>query len=100
MTENYHKWDIAEQLDSEEEITAYLAEVFDSGDSAEIRRALGYVARARNMSQLASNTGMSRAGIYKALSAEGNPSFDNIAAIVNSFGFRLTIVPLQSSAPV
>ena len=87
------KWDMTQELDSDAMIAAYLDAVFADGDPDEIRRALGHVARARGMSDLAGAIGISRAGIYKALAAGGNPSFATIAAILDALGVRLAVVP-------
>lgn len=83
------EYDIAEHLNSEEEIQLYLNEILEEGDPALILSALGDIAKARNMSQLAKEVGMSREGLYKALSGQGNPTFTTIIKIVNSLGLKL-----------
>lgn len=60
-------------------------------DPAFIVKALGAVARARNMSKLARDTGMSREGLYKALSGEGNPSFETVSKVAKALDLRLTL---------
>lgn len=92
MSEEVAVYDAAEYLKSEEDIALFLDAVMDeSGDDpAAVARALGAVARARNISELSRQTGISREGIYKALSGQGNPSFDTIMRIVASLGLRLT----------
>ena len=60
------RWDITEYLDSPEQIAAYLDAVFEGGDAAEIRDAIGYVARAKGMTDVATKAGVTRAGLYKA----------------------------------
>jgi probable addiction module antidote protein len=62
-------------------------------DPTFIIHALGVIARARNMSQLAKDAGISREGLYKALSPEGNPSFATVAKIAKALGFRLSVHP-------
>ena len=91
MTLQTTKWDITEHLDSEEAIAAYLDAVFEDGDAAEIRRALGHVARARGMTDVARSVGISRAGLYKALGEKGNPSFDLVQGLLRTFGVKLSI---------
>lgn len=85
------RWDITEYLGSDEEVTAYLEAVFDQGDPDEIRAALGHVARARGMTQVARNAGITRAGLYKALAEGGNPSFATIASVLKALGIRLKL---------
>ncbi len=85
------RWDIAEHLDSDEAIAAYLEAVFEEGDDAEIRDAIGHVARARGMTEVANKAGISRAGLYKALGEGGNPSFAAISSILKALGVRLTV---------
>lgn len=89
----FRRWDAANYLDSEEDIAEYLAAVMEDGDPALIAAALGDIARARNMSQLARDTGMTREGLYKALSGEGNPSFATVAKVARALGFKLALAP-------
>ncbi len=80
MAERFNRWDAANYLKSDEDIQAYLDACIeeDAGDGKTIAAALGAIARARNMAQLARDAGMSREGLYKALSGDGNPSFGNL----------------------
>ena len=84
-------YDVAEQLRTPEEMAAYLdAWLMDAPhDSAGLARALGDVARAKGMSQLARDTGLSRESLYKALSESGNPSFDTVLRVAKALGLRL-----------
>ena len=93
MTEKFSRYDRAELLKTEEEIEAYLeSSLEDAGDDpSSIARALGVIARARNMSQLARDTGMTREGLYKALSGEGNPTMATIAKVANALGYKLSL---------
>lgn len=93
MTEKFSRYDTADHLRTEEEITLYLEAVMEEGDPALIAAALGDVARARNMSQLARDTGMTREGLYKALSGEGNPSFATVMKVAHALGLKLTFQP-------
>lgn len=90
-------WDSAELLQSEEDIRTYLdACLEEAGDDPKfIVHALGVIARARSMSQLARDTGLTREGLYKALSPEGNPSFATVAVVARALGFRLTVQPIE-----
>lgn len=87
--------DSAEHLKTEEDIQLYLeACLKEAGDDpAFIVHALGVVARARNMSQLARDTGLSRAGLYKALSPGGNPAFSTVVKVARALGFKLSVQP-------
>ena len=71
----------------------------DPGDGTVIRAALNDIARAQNMSELARETGMTRAGIYRALANDGNPSFTTILKIIQAMGLRIRIEGMQPSAP-
>jgi probable addiction module antidote protein len=85
------RYDIAEQLRAPEEMAAYLDAWFEEApdDAAGIARALGDVARARGMTQVARNAGLTRESLYKALSARGNPSFATILKVARALGVRL-----------
>lgn len=100
MTLKTTRWDSADYLKIEADRTAYLEACLEEapGDSAFIAHALGVVARARNMSQLARDTGLTREGLYKALSDEGNPSFGTVLKVVNALGYRLAIVREKKAA--
>lgn len=93
--ERFSRYDTADYLRSEEDIEAYLEAVMtEAGDDpALIRHALGTIARARNMSQLARDAELSREGLYKALSAEGNPSFATVVRITRALGLKLHFQP-------
>lgn len=84
------RWDSAAQLRTDEDIAAYLDACFEEAgdDAAFITKAIGVVARARGMSQLARDTGISREGLYKALSSEGNPEFATIVKVMKALGLK------------
>ncbi len=90
-------WDSAEYLETEEDIQLYMEACLEeaSDNPAFIVHALGVVARARNMSQLSRDTGLSREGLYKALSPEGNPTFSTVAKVAKALGFKLTVQPMN-----
>ena len=93
MTVKLKRWDSAEHLQTEEDMQLYLDACFEEAgdDAAFIAKALGTVARARSMTQLAKDTGMGRESLYKALSGEGNPSFGTILKVINALGLRLHV---------
>jgi probable addiction module antidote protein len=82
-------WDAAQHLTSEVDIVAYLEAALEEGDPAVFTAALGDVARAKGMSEVASATGLGRESLYKALSPEGNPEFATILKVVHSLGLTL-----------
>lgn len=83
------KWDVVDHLDTEEDMALYLEACLDENDPALVVAALGDIARARGMAQLARETGLTREGLYKALSADGNPSFATVMKVMNALGFKL-----------
>lgn len=87
------KWDVVEHLKDEEDMRLYFEACIeeDPGDGSLIRAALGDIARARGMSQLARDTGLAREGLYKALSAEGNPEFSTIMKVIKALGLKLHV---------
>lgn len=91
------RYDTVDYLTTEADITAYLEAVMEEGDPALIAAALGDIARARNVSQLAREVGMSREGLYKALSGAGNPSFATITRIMRALGLRLSVLPASKA---
>jgi len=90
-------WDSAEHLKTEEDIQLYFEACLEEAgdDPGFIVHALGVVARTKNMSELARQTGLSREGLYKALSQDGNPTFATVAKVAKVLGFKLTF---QSAA--
>jgi probable addiction module antidote protein len=89
-------WDSAELLDSPESIAAYIEAAFEDGDPSLIAHALGVVARARGMSQLAKDTGLSRDALYKAFQPDGNPTLQTLTSVMKALGMKLT-AQVQSS---
>ena len=84
------KWDSAEYLKTDEDMALYLEACLEEAgdDAAFIAKALGNIARARGMTQLAKDTGLGRESLYKALSGEGNPSFATILKVTRSLGLE------------
>ena len=80
-------WDAAEHLDTPEAIAAYLEAAFEDGDPGLIAAAIGDVARARGMADLARETGLSRESLYRTLSGDGNPSFSTISRFFKPLEF-------------
>ena len=89
------RFEAADYLKTEEDIAAYLADIAEDGDAVLLASALGDVAHARNMSQLARDAGISRVGLAKALSPDGNPSFATIAKVAKALGLKITFAPAK-----
>jgi probable addiction module antidote protein len=91
------KWDSAAHLRSEEDMALYLEACLEEAgdDAAFVAKALGTIARAKGMSQLARDTGLGRESLYKALSGEGNPSFATILKVTHALGIKLHAAPIN-----
>jgi probable addiction module antidote protein len=84
-------WDSAEYLKTDEDIAEYLEAVFEDGDPALVAAALGDVARAKGMTQIAQAAGLGRESLYKALSPEGNPEFATVLKVIRALGLKLKV---------
>lgn len=91
MQEKFTRWDPVDRLATEADQRAYLNASLDDdpGDGSLIRAALGDIARARGMSRVSRDAGMSREGLYRALSAEGNPEFATVMRVMRALGLHL-----------
>ena len=89
-------FDVAEVLSDDERIAAYLEEAFADGDPAFIASAIGEVARARNITAIARETGLTRETLYRAFSPGGNPTLATMATVVKALGYQLAIRPLAT----
>lgn len=86
------RWDSAKYLKTDKDVAAYLEACFEEAgdDAAFIAHALGVVARAKGMTQLARDTGLGRESLYKALSEDGNPEFSTVLKVMKALGLKLT----------
>jgi probable addiction module antidote protein len=84
-------WDTAEYLKTDKDIANYLEAVFEDGDPALVAAALGDVARAKGMAQIAQAAGLGRESLYKALSPEGNPEFATVLKVMRALGLKLKV---------
>ncbi len=89
-------FDPAEHLKDDADIAAYLSVVIEEGDAGELAHALGVVARARGMSQIAEESGLGREALYKALRADAQPRFDTISRVCKALGVKLVAQPLHT----
>lgn len=83
------EFDTAEYLTNEQEIALYLEDILESGDPKLIAHALGNIAKARGMTELAKQTGIKRESLYKSLSSTGNPEFGTILKVLKALNIRL-----------
>ncbi len=88
-------FDPAEYLDSDAAIAAYMTEALETDDPSFVVDALGVVARARGMTEVAREAGVSRESLYRALSTEGNPEFATVMRVVRALGLRFSISPMR-----
>jgi probable addiction module antidote protein len=82
-------FDLSDYLDDEDMQTEYLNQVLQDGNAAEFTRAVGHIARARGMAQLARDTGLGRESLYKALSADAKPRFETVFKVMQALGLKL-----------
>ena len=87
------RWDTSETLESEQDIAGYLAEAFETNELAVIRKAMANVAKARNMTQIAAQMGISRRGLYKMFSDTGNPELATVQKFLDVIGVKMSIRP-------
>lgn len=85
------KFDVQDHLKTPEDRAAYLEAAFEDGDPALIAHALGDIARAQGMTDVAKQTGLTRASLYKSLSADGHPEFTTILKVVHALGLKITV---------
>ena len=94
---NTSPYDSAELLNTPRAIELYMAEALESGDAAFIMHALGVVARAQSMSDVARKTGLARENLYKALTVTGSPEFTTVLRVLKALGMKLTIRPAAAA---
>ncbi|MDO5503718.1 MAG: putative addiction module antidote protein [Actinomycetia bacterium] len=92
-TTTYHRFDAADYLEDLDDVATYLEIALEQSeqDPSALPRALGVIARSRNMSELARRVGMSRDGLYKALSADGNPTWSTILKVTTALGLKFEL---------
>lgn len=90
MSEKLVPYDAAEALGSAEAIDEFMRDAFESGDAGYIAHALGIVARAKGMTEVARETGMAREALYRSFAVDGNPTLKSVLALMQSLGLELT----------
>jgi probable addiction module antidote protein len=91
------RFDATDYLDTKERQVAYITAALESGDADFVRDALGLVARARGMSEIAKNAGLNRESLYKALGETGNPEFSTVMRVVRALGLTLSARPATTA---
>jgi probable addiction module antidote protein len=98
MTMKTSRFDAADYLDSPEAQAEYMTAALETGDAEFIRDAVGVVARARGMTKIAKESGLSRESLYKALGGTGNPEFTTVMRILRALGLTLSARPTNTAA--
>ncbi|MCD6006092.1 addiction module antidote protein [Vreelandella alkaliphila] len=98
MSERLYDYDPAAALDSEAAIAIFLADAFETGDASYIAKAVGVAARAKGMSQLATETGLSREQLYRSFGESGNPTLKTMLAVTRALGIDITARPHKPAA--
>ncbi|MEC4748536.1 addiction module antidote protein [Methylomicrobium sp. Wu6] len=93
MKEKLLPFDMVAMLDSDESISEYLSQVLADGDSDELIRALGYIAKTKGMAKVADASGLGRESLYKALAPGAKPRFDTVLKVVRALGIKLRAEP-------
>jgi len=91
MTTKIFPFDISEHLETDEDIRDFLKETASTGDTTDFIHALNIAAKARGMSDIARQAGVTRSSLYKSLSENGNPRFDTIHKIIKALGCKLAV---------
>ncbi|MFK5976412.1 MAG: putative addiction module antidote protein [Sulfurovum sp.] len=89
MSRELSQFDVAKYLDSKEMIAEYISQILEDGDTNELISAIGDIARAKGMTQIAKDTGLGRESLYKTFNNSSKPKFETIVKVLNSFGVRL-----------
>ena len=93
MPTKFKSFDVSEYLNSEERIAEYLSQVFADGDTDEMLQAIGDVAKARGMAEIAKKSGLGRESLYKAFGDHASPRFDTVNRVMKALNLRITAVP-------
>jgi probable addiction module antidote protein len=91
------KWDPSEEIETKEDVIAYLEVALAENDPAFLLKTIGYIARSKGMAQLARELNLNREGLYESLSPTGNPSFITVMKVLDNLGFQLNIQQKKAS---
>lgn len=98
MAVTISRWDASDYLETPEDMLTYLDEAARSGDPVLLQAALGDIAKAKGMAEVARSAGVGRESLYKSLSTKGNPSFQTVAKVIDALGGQITIAPKDPAA--
>lgn len=98
MTDGFTVFDASEYIEDDEAALVFLEDAMETGDARFIAAAIGDVARAKGMSAIAKETGMSRESLYRALSGDGNPQLSTVLKVLEAMGLKLSVEPKASDA--
>lgn len=98
MTSGFTKFDASEYIEDDEAALVFLEDAMETNDAAFIASAIGDVARAKGMTAIAKETGMSRESLYRALSADGNPQLSTVLKVLEAMGLKLSVESAQKSS--
>ncbi|MCL2443651.1 MAG: putative addiction module antidote protein [Treponema sp.] len=84
-------WDMADQINTKEDVTAYLEAALEGNDTALLLSVIGDIARSKGMAQIANDLNLNRKSLYRSLASDGNPSFVTVAKVLNNLGYQLSV---------
>jgi len=84
-------WDMAEHINNDEDVTAYLEATLEENDTALLLEVIGDIARSKGMTQIAKDLNLARESLYRSLSQDGNPSFNTIIKVLDNLGYQLSV---------
>jgi len=84
-------WDMAEHINTKEDVTAYLEAALEENDTALLFAVIGDIARSKGMAQIAKDLDLARESLYRSLAADGNPSFNTIVKVLDNLGYQLSV---------
>ena len=84
-------WDMAEHINTKEDVTAYLEAALEENDTALLLSVIGDIARSKGMAQIAKDLNLARESLYRSLAQDGNPSFNTVVKVLDNLGFQLSI---------
>ena len=98
MTEGLRRFDASEYIEDDEGARIFLEDAMETNDAAFIASAIGVVAKARGMSAIARETGISRESLYRALSEDGNPQLSTVLKVLEAMGLKLSVEPASKTS--
>ncbi|MCL2410341.1 MAG: putative addiction module antidote protein [Treponema sp.] len=91
MKEKTTVWDMAENINTKEDVIAYLEAALEENDTEFLFKVIGYIARSKGMAQIAKDLNLARESLYRSLASDGNPSFNTVVNVLDYLGYQLSI---------